>query len=120
LLVVATSGILFFVRAGSDSPGLETTVDHGAPAVDSEEAEVPAVRTLIVQHVPKSKRRAFTVIRCDPSDTTPEVAKITPPEEFGTKDLPGSHLRREPRWYLEQFLDYPFPLPSRRRLFQST
>jgi len=77
--------------------------------VDSEEAEVPAVRTLIVQHVPKSKRPAFTVIRCDPSDTTPDAAKITPPEEFGTKELPGSHLRRELRWYLEQFLDYPFP-----------
>jgi tetratricopeptide (TPR) repeat protein len=67
------------------------------------------VRTLIVQHVPKSKRPAFTVIRCDPSGTTPDVAKITPPEEFGTKELPGSHLRRELRWYLEQFLDYPFP-----------
>ncbi len=67
------------------------------------------MRTLIVQHVPKSKRPAFTVIRCDPSDTTPDVAKITPPEEFGTKELPGSHLRRELRWYLEQFLDYPFP-----------
>ncbi len=67
------------------------------------------MRTLIVQHVPKSKRPAFTVIRCDPSDTTPDVAKITPPEEFGTNELPGSHLRRELRWYLEQFLDYPFP-----------
>ncbi len=67
------------------------------------------MRTLIVQHVPESSPPAFTVIRCDPSDTTPDVAKITPPEEFGTKELPGSHLRRELRWYLEQFLDYPFP-----------
>ena len=67
------------------------------------------MRTLIVQHVPESDPPAFTVIRCDPSDTTPAVAKITPPEEFGTKELPGSHLRRELRWYLEQFLDYPFP-----------
>jgi hypothetical protein len=67
------------------------------------------VRTLIVQYVPRRKRPAFTVIRCDPSDTAPAAAKITPPEKFGTKKLPGSHLRRELRWYLEQFLDYPFP-----------
>ncbi len=114
LIVVVTSRILLLIRAGSGSPGLETTVDHGAPAVDSEEAEVPAVWTLIVQHIAKGKRPAFTVIRCDPSDTAPTVAKITPPEEFGTKELPGSHLRRELRWYLEQFLDYPIPLPSLR------
>ena len=67
------------------------------------------MRTLIVQHVPKSSPPAFTVVRHDPHQTTPETANITPPEQFQAEQLPGSDLRRELRWYLEHFLDYPFP-----------
>ena len=67
------------------------------------------MRTLIVQHVPESSPPAFTVVRHDPHQTTPEAAKITPPERLGAEQLPGSDLRRELRWYLEHFLEYPFP-----------
>jgi len=67
------------------------------------------LRTLIVQHVPDSNPPAFVVARHDPAQTTPEAAKITPPEQFGAEQLPGTDLRRELRWYLEQFLEYPFP-----------
>ena len=67
------------------------------------------VRTLIVQHVPDSSPPAFTVARHEPVQITPEAATITAPERFGADRLPGTDLRRELRWYLEQFLDYPFP-----------
>jgi len=67
------------------------------------------LRTLIVQHVPDSNPPAFVVARHDPPQTTPETVRITPPEQFGAEQLPGTDLRRELRWYLEQFLDYPFP-----------
>ena len=68
------------------------------------------LRTLIVQHEPDSSPPAFTVARHDPHQTTPESANITPPEQFTAEQLPGNtNLRRELRWYLERFLDYPFP-----------
>jgi len=70
---------------------------------------MPMLRTLIVQHVPESSPPAFTVARHEPPQITPEAANITAPEQFGAERLPGSDLRRELRWCLERFLDYPFP-----------
>jgi tetratricopeptide (TPR) repeat protein len=67
------------------------------------------VRTLIVQHVPGSEPPAFSVVRPDPAQTAPKVALITPPQSFQTDKLANSTLPHELRWYLEQFLDYPFP-----------
>jgi tetratricopeptide (TPR) repeat protein len=70
--------------------------------------------SLIVQHVPDSDPPAFSVGRLDPPKTTPKPADIMPPEGFGAEQLAGSHLRRELRWYLEQFLEYPFPPNTER------
>ena len=67
------------------------------------------MRILIIEHVPEKNRAAFRVVRCDPSQISPDVVPITAPERFGTDQLPGTDLRRELRWYLEHFLDYPFP-----------
>jgi tetratricopeptide (TPR) repeat protein len=67
------------------------------------------MRILIVEHVPESNPAAFRVVRCDPPQISPDVVPITAPEQFGTDQLPGTDLRRELRWYLEHFLDYPFP-----------
>jgi tetratricopeptide (TPR) repeat protein len=67
------------------------------------------VRILIIEHVPDIDPPAFRAVRCDPPQISPDVTPITPPEQFGADQLPGSDLRRELRWYLERFLDYPFP-----------
>ena len=67
------------------------------------------MRILIIEHVPESNPAAFRVVRCDPAQISPDVAPITAPEQFGADQLPGTDLRRELRWYLERFLEYPFP-----------
>ncbi|MBN1508702.1 MAG: CHAT domain-containing protein [Sedimentisphaerales bacterium] len=77
------------------------------------------MRILIIEHVPDSHPPAFRVVRCDPPQVSPDVTPITPPEQFGADQLPGSDLRRELRWYLEQFLDYPFP-PNTDRAERAT
>lgn len=50
----------------------------------------------------------FTVTRLSDGKSTAPVA-IPSPYEFRVKDQPNSNLMRRLRWYLEQFLDYPFP-----------
>jgi len=77
------------------------------------------VRILIIEHVPDSHPPAFRAVRCDPPQISPDVTAITPPEQFGADQLPGSDLRRELRWYLERFLDYPFP-PNTDRADRAT
>jgi tetratricopeptide (TPR) repeat protein len=67
------------------------------------------MRVLIIEHVPESNPAAFRVVRCDPPQISPDVVPIAAPEQFGADQLPGTDLRRELRWYLERFLDYPFP-----------
>ena len=64
--------------------------------------------TLVIQHTEGSKPPEFTVIRQVPLQTTPNAACITAPELFEVPQLSNTNLRRELRWYLEQFLDYPF------------
>ena len=64
---------------------------------------------LIIEHVPESDPAAFRVVRCDPPQISPDVTAITAPERFGADQMPGTDLRRELRWYLERFLEYPFP-----------
>ena len=71
------------------------------------------MRTLIVQHVGDTEA-TFTVMRHDPAQTTPETATVTPPESFEAEGLEQTDLRRELRWYLERFLDYPFPPTTER------
>jgi len=73
------------------------------------EAEVGFLGILIIEHVAESNPPAFRVVRCDPPQISPDVVPITAPEQFGADQLPGTDLRRELRWYLERFLDYPFP-----------
>jgi tetratricopeptide (TPR) repeat protein len=47
-------------------------------------------------------------MRHDPIQTTPEPTAVTAPERFEAEGLAQTDLRRELRWYLEHFLDYPF------------
>ena len=66
------------------------------------------MNTLIIQHVPGDEPR-FCVVRQRDGKRTAEPAAIPPPSEFKVEGRPDSNLVRELRWYLEQFLGYPFP-----------
>ncbi len=64
--------------------------------------------TLIIRHVETSDPPQFQVVRLKDGKTTPPAA-IVSPASTPVKDLPNSNLSIELRWYLEEFLDYPFP-----------
>ena len=66
------------------------------------------MHTLVIQHIPDSVPPAFTVIRHEPYQPAAESAAFAPPDGFPVEGLPNSDLRRELRWYLETFFDYPF------------
>ena len=65
------------------------------------------MNTLIVRHVAKSEPAAFQVARLDGKSTDPVA--VPSPVGFPVEGRPQSDLVRELRWYLEDFLDYPFP-----------
>jgi len=66
------------------------------------------MHTLIVRHEPDSSPPRFTVIRQKDGKCAPPVA-VTPPLAFPVEGRPDSNLLNELPWYLEDFLDYPFP-----------
>lgn len=66
----------------------------------------PAV-ALAIEHVEGSSPPAFKLTRLEDGKSLPPVA-IGSPYETPVEGRPNSHLMRELRWYLEQFLDYPF------------
>ena len=63
---------------------------------------------LIIRHVEASDPPQFQVVRLKDGKTTAPAA-IVSPASTPVKDLPNSNLSAELRWYLEEFLDYPFP-----------
>jgi tetratricopeptide (TPR) repeat protein len=67
----------------------------------------PAAR-LVIQHVANSDPAAFQVVRLDDGKTAGPIC-LPAPFGFPVEGRPDSHLMRELRWYLEDFLDYPFP-----------
>src|SRR5271157_259154 len=62
---------------------------------------------LAIEHVESSSPAAFKLTRLQDGKSLPPVA-IGSPYEFPVEGHPNSPLMRELRWYLEQFLDYPF------------
>ncbi len=65
--------------------------------------------TLVLQHQPGSAD-AFMVVRTgDDYKPAGEPAKVPSPYKFPVEGRPDSNLMAELRWYLETFLDYPFP-----------
>jgi tetratricopeptide (TPR) repeat protein len=62
---------------------------------------------LAVEHVERSSPTTFKLTRLEDGKSLPPVA-IASPYEFQVEGRPNSNLVRELRWYLEQFLDYPF------------
>ena len=63
---------------------------------------------LRVQHVAGDGKPRFLLVRVADAKTTAPVA-IAPPVGFPVDGRPDSDLVRELRWYLEDFLGYPFP-----------
>ena len=64
--------------------------------------------TLRIQHCPSDGEEHFQVMRVEASKTTKPVT-VAPPVGFPVAGRPDSDLMRELRWYLEDFLGYPFP-----------
>jgi tetratricopeptide (TPR) repeat protein len=69
-----------------------------------EARQLPA---LAIEHVEGSSPSAFKLTRLEDGKSLSPVA-IGSPYEFPVEGRPNSPLMRELRWYLEQFLDYPF------------
>src|SRR4051812_39990537 len=66
--------------------------------------------TLIVRHVEGAGGDAFHVEYFDGkrNQITTEPAVVASPVGFPVEGRPNSDLKRELRWYLESFLDYPY------------
>ena len=67
-----------------------------------------AQTTLIVRHLPKSEPSRFLLTRLSDNKTTDPV-EVPSPFLFPVGGRSDSNLMHEMRWYLEDFLDYPFP-----------
>ena len=64
--------------------------------------------TLTIRHVGDSDPPQFQVLRPD-LKSTKDPATVKSPVGFPVEGRPDSDLIRELRWYLETFLEYPFP-----------
>jgi hypothetical protein len=67
-----------------------------------------SVSILRAQHVPEDRVDRFHVARVRDGKTTAPAA-IPAPVDCPVQGRPDSNLVRELRWYLEEFLGYPFP-----------
>src|SRR5689334_16405147 len=71
------------------------------------------MKTLIIRHVDAGLPPKFQAIR--PEDTrSTESVPIPAPVGFPVEGRPESDLTAELRWYLEQFLEYPFSPETER------
>ena len=69
-----------------------------------------AIHPLVVQHQPGSDPPVFRVVAVRGADLkAAEPVLITPLDSYPVPGRSQSNLARELRWYLEWFLDYPFP-----------
>jgi tetratricopeptide (TPR) repeat protein len=66
------------------------------------------MNTLLIRHVESGDPPKFQAISSQDGRSTETVA-IRSPADFPVEGRPDSDLMRELRWYLEVFLDYPFP-----------
>ncbi len=68
------------------------------------------MRQLLLRHLPGTDPPRFQPIRgATPEDTSSGVVTTESPYGFPVAGRPRSDLMTELRWYLEQFLSYPFP-----------
>src|SRR5260370_28576196 len=62
---------------------------------------------LAIEHAEKSSPPVFNLTRL-PDGKSAAPVTILSPYEFPVEGQPNSNLMLQLRWYLEQFLDYPF------------
>ena len=67
-----------------------------------------AEAVLVVRHQPGSTPPSFQVVRLRDGKAS-QPAVLPPPFGFPVEGRPNSDLMHELQWYLEIFLDYPFP-----------
>ncbi|MDP2899069.1 MAG: CHAT domain-containing protein, partial [bacterium] len=67
-----------------------------------------AASVLAIVHDERSSSPVFKLTRL-PDGKSAAPVPISSPYNFPVEGQPNSHLMRELRWYLEDFLDYPFP-----------
>jgi len=65
------------------------------------------ITALSIEHLANSTPPSFKLTRADGKSLLP--VSLPSPYESKVAGQPNSHLMRELRWYLEKFLDYPFP-----------
>jgi tetratricopeptide (TPR) repeat protein len=63
---------------------------------------------IVIRHVSGSDPAQFQAVRLDDGKSVGPIA-VPSPIGFPVEGMPNSHLMRELRWYLEVFLDHPFP-----------
>jgi hypothetical protein len=68
---------------------------------------------LAITHIANSLPPAFVLTR-HPETKSAGAVPIPSPYEFPLEGQPNSNLMHELRWYLEHFLDYPFPPETTR------
>ena len=66
------------------------------------------METLVIRHLDGSSPPQFQVVRL-PDGKTTEAVEVPSPFGSPMEGRPQSNLMAELRWYLERFLDYPFP-----------
>ncbi|MEM1027006.1 MAG: CHAT domain-containing protein, partial [Planctomycetota bacterium] len=64
--------------------------------------------TIVIRQTPNTDPVAFSVSRIDAYQDDPEPRAVPRPNDIFVADKPDRPLRRELRWYLEHFLDYPY------------
>jgi tetratricopeptide (TPR) repeat protein len=85
---------------GSDTPKVVFMSASGPTALKE--------TTLTIRHLAGSDPVSFQITR-QPDGKTSQAVTVQPPVGFPVEGRPTSDLLTELQWYLEKFLDYPFP-----------
>jgi hypothetical protein len=64
--------------------------------------------TLIIRHQPNTEPPQFEVQRLSDGKRTPKPLSVPSPVGYPVEGLPNSDVLHELRWYLEDFLQFPF------------
>ena len=68
----------------------------------------PNAASLVIRHLPGTNPPSFQIVRLTDGKSSQPSSPL-PPFGFPVESRPDSDLMRELQWYLEAFLDYPFP-----------
>jgi len=71
--------------------------------------------TLVIRQIDGSDPPRFEVARVRGADVkVADAVEVPPPDTLAVEGLPDGSFPRELRWYLERFLEYPFPPDTER------